>query len=182
MLKRPPLTLLKKGRQAEEIPQFALVHPHYTLGQRTHRSGNTPAPCIRLPLNFEIKQTGKQSIWIMSDYAFFEYRAKLLNPPSIEEKDRLAHGRRGIIWVQAMRGERICCVIRMIDFQDERLRAHIELEQEAQDIVLFALNPGSRSRISHSTICEVDEGRLRELGPPPDFHIIGSTEIYFYSS
>jgi hypothetical protein len=29
---------------------------------------------------------------------------------------------------------------------------------------------------------EVDEERLRQLGPPTDFHIVESTEIYFYSS
>jgi hypothetical protein len=117
----------------------------------------------------------------MSDHAIFEYRAKLVSTPNGEEQGKLASGRRGIIWGQAIRGERIFCVIRMIDFQDERLRARMELEEEARNIVLFALNPGSRSRISHSTIREVDEERLCELGPPPDFHIIGSTEICFYS-
>jgi hypothetical protein len=36
-------------------------------------------------------------------------------------------------------------------------------------------------RISDSNICEVDEKRLRELGPARDFNRLGSVEIYFYS-
>jgi hypothetical protein len=56
------------------------------------------------------------------------------------------------------------------------------LEQEAGELVLFVLNPGPRRRISHSSIREVDEKRVRELGPATDFHLIGDTEIYFYSS
>jgi|SRR5260370_16202754 hypothetical protein len=56
------------------------------------------------------------------------------------------------------------------------------LEQEAGDLVLFSVNPGPHRRISHSSIFEVDEKRLRELGPVTDFHRVGNTEIYFYSS
>jgi hypothetical protein len=55
------------------------------------------------------------------------------------------------------------------------------LEQEAGDLVLFNVNPGPHRRISHSSIGEVDEKRLRELGPATDFNRVGSTEIYFYS-
>src|ERR1700745_3296033 len=100
----------------------------------------------------------------MSEHALFEYRAKLISTPHIEEQ-----------------GEPIHCLIKMkTDSQDGRSREF--LEQEAGDLVLFALNPGPRRRISHSSICEVDEKRLRELGPATDFHLIGCTEICFYSS
>jgi hypothetical protein len=48
-----------------------------------------------------------------------------------------------------MRGEPIHCLIRMeIGSQNGRLRERIELEQEAGDVVIFALNPGSNCRIS----------------------------------
>jgi hypothetical protein len=40
------------------------------------------------------------------------------------------------------------------------------LEQEAGDLVLFSANPGPHLRISHSSIFEVDEKRLRELVLP----------------
>ena len=63
-----------------------------------------------------------------------------------------------------------------------RGRSRELLEQEAGDIVLFALNPGPHRRISHSSIGEVDEERLRKLGPTPDFYISKSAEIHFYAS
>jgi hypothetical protein len=56
------------------------------------------------------------------------------------------------------------------------------LEQEAENLVLFALNSGPYRRISQSTICEVDEERLRKLGPGPDFYISKTAEINFYVS
>ena len=56
------------------------------------------------------------------------------------------------------------------------------LKQEARDLILFSANPGSHRKISYSNICEVDEKRLRELGPATDFNRVGSVEIYFYSS
>jgi len=55
------------------------------------------------------------------------------------------------------------------------------LKQEVGDLILFSVNPGPHRRISHSNICEVDEKRLRELGPATDFNRVGSVEIYFYS-
>jgi hypothetical protein len=66
--------------------------------------------------------------------------------------------------------------------RDEPVRERLALEREAEDLVLFALNPGPRRRISHSAISEVDEERLRELGPATDFHLVESAEIHFYSS
>jgi len=120
---------------------------------------------------------------LMGDRVLFEYRAKLVYTPNIEEKGILALRRRGIIWGQAIRGKSIRCLIRIeIHFEEKRLLDVIELEQEARDIVLFVLNPESHCRISHSTLCEIDEERLRELGSPTDFHIVGNTEVYFYSS
>jgi hypothetical protein len=120
---------------------------------------------------------------LMNEYAFLEYRAKLVNTPNMEEKGKLAPSRRGIIWVQVMRGESIHSIVKMeIGSQHGHFPGRIELEQQAADVVLFALNPGSQCRISYSTIREVGEERLRELGPATDFHIVGSTEIYLYSS
>jgi len=56
------------------------------------------------------------------------------------------------------------------------------LKQEARDLIFFSVNPGSHRRISNFNIYEVDERRLRELGPATDFNRVGSVEIYFYSS
>ena len=99
----------------------------------------------------------------MSEHALFEYRAKLMSTPHVEEQ-----------------GEPVHCLIKMdIGFQDGRSQEL--LEQEAGDLILFALNPGPHRRISHSSICEVDEKRLRELGPATDFNRVGSVEIYFFS-
>ena len=100
----------------------------------------------------------------MSKHAFFEYRAKLISTPHIEEQ-----------------GEPIHCLIKMEIGAGHR-RSRELLEQEAGDLVLFSFNPGPHRRISHSSIGEVDEKRLRELGPATDFNRVGSVEIYFYSS
>ena len=56
------------------------------------------------------------------------------------------------------------------------------LKQEARDLIFFSVSPGPHRKISYSNICEVDEKRLRELGPATDFNRVGSVEIYFYSS
>jgi hypothetical protein len=61
-------------------------------------------------------------------------------------------------------------------------RARALLEQEAGELVLFNVNPGPHRRITHSSIGEVGEKRLRELGPATDFNRVGNTEVYFYSS
>jgi hypothetical protein len=97
----------------------------------------------------------------MNEYAFFEYKAKA---------------------VDAMREEPIHCLVKMeIGSRDGRLRERIELEQEAGDVVVFALNPGSHRRISHSTICEVDEERLRQLGPPTALLRLASYSLPFHA-
>jgi hypothetical protein len=69
-----------------------------------------------------------------------------------------------------------------MDIGAGRARSRELLEQEAGDLILFSVNPGPHRRISHSNICEVDEKRMRELGPATDFIRVGSIEIYFYSS
>ena len=102
----------------------------------------------------------------MSEHAFFEYRALLMSTPHVEEK-----------------GESVHCLIKMeIAAQDGRLRRGAELEQEAGDLILFLINPGPHRRISHSSICKIDEWRLHELGPATDFNRVGTSEIYFYAS
>jgi hypothetical protein len=101
---------------------------------------------------------------LTNEHAFFEYRGKPIDPPHIEEQ-----------------GEPIHCLIKLeIDAGFRRPREL--LKQEARDLMIFSVRPGPHRRISHSNICEVDEKRLRELGPATDFNRVGSTEIYFYSS
>ena len=102
--------------------------------------------------------------WLMSEHAFFEYRAKLITTPHNEEQ-----------------AEPIHCLIKMEIGAGCRRPPEL-LEQEAENLVLFALNSGPYRRISQSTICEVDEERLRKLGPGPDFYISKTAEINFYVS
>src|SRR5260221_12451256 len=56
------------------------------------------------------------------------------------------------------------------------------LKQEARDLIHFSVSPVPHRKISYSNICEVDEKRLRELGPATDLNRGGSGEIDFYSS
>jgi len=53
--------------------------------------------------------------------------------------------------------------------------------QKTRNYNLDLSSQRGHARISHSTICEVDEERLRQLGPSTDCHIVGNAEIYFYS-
>jgi hypothetical protein len=102
----------------------------------------------------------------MSGYAFFEYRALLTSVSHSEAKGAAVHS-----------------LIKMeIDSRDGRVRRGAELEQEAGDLVLFLINPGPHRRISHSSICKVDAGRLHELAPAADFNRVGNCEIHFYAS
>jgi hypothetical protein len=99
----------------------------------------------------------------MNGYAFFEYTAKLSCTPHAEEE-----------------GESLHCLIEMdtVD-QNGRNRHTVELEEEAGDLVLFAVNPGPNRRIADSKIWKVEEQRLSELGEAKDIGRIGSTRIYF---
>src|ERR1700682_5180804 len=101
----------------------------------------------------------------MSGYAFFEYTAKLTCTPPAEEEA----------------GESVHCLIEMdtVD-QHGRSRQTVELEEEAGDLILFAVNPGPNRRIAQSKIWKVDEQRLNELGPPKNVDRIGHSRIYFY--
>jgi hypothetical protein len=101
---------------------------------------------------------------LMSEHAFFEYKAKLMSTPLNEEQ-----------------GEPIHYLIKMEIGAGHR-RSRELFKQEARDVILFSVNPGPQRRISHFNICEVNEKRLRELGPATDFNRVGSVEIYFYSS
>ena len=101
----------------------------------------------------------------MSGYAFFEYTAKLTCTPHAEEEA----------------GEAVHCLIEMdtVD-QHGRSRHTVELEEEAGDLILFAVNPGPNRRIADSKIWKVEEQRLNELGQAMDVGRIGSAQIYFY--
>jgi hypothetical protein len=100
----------------------------------------------------------------LSEHAFFEYRAKPMSTPHIKGQ-----------------GEPIHYLIKM-EIGAGRRRPRELLKQEARDLILFSVSPGPHRKINYSNICEVDEKRLRELGPSTDFTRVGSTEIYFYSS
>ncbi len=100
----------------------------------------------------------------MSKHVFFEYRANLISTPHTEEQGQLIH-----------------CLIKM-EIGAGHERSCELLEQEAGDLILFNVNPGPHRRITHSSIAEVDEKRLRELGPATDFNRVGNTEVCFYSS
>ena len=104
---------------------------------------------------------------VMSDYAFFEYRTKITST-SHESED----------------GERVHCLLKIPVAADSghHQRDEVELKQDAGDMVLFALNPGSHGKISHSEIWEVTENRIRELGEASELARAGDCTIYFYAS
>ena len=96
----------------------------------------------------------------MSEHPFFEYRAKLISAAHIEDHGELIHR------------------LIKLEFGAGHERSRELLEQEAEDLVFLNVNPGPHHRITHSSIGEVDEKRLRELGRATDFNRVGSTEIY----
>jgi hypothetical protein len=100
----------------------------------------------------------------MNRYAFFEYTANLTSTPHAEDK-----------------GEAVHCLIEMetVD-QNGRVRHTVELEEEAGDLILFAVNPGPNRRIADSRIWKVEEDRLTELGEAKDVDRIGTAQIHFY--
>jgi hypothetical protein len=103
----------------------------------------------------------------MSDYAFFEYRAKMTD---------ISH--------QQEEGERVHCVAKMriaADFGQHQ-RDDVELKQDAGDMILFTLQPGPHRKISHSEIWKVNENRINELGEGLDLARVGDCTIYFYAS
>ena len=93
----------------------------------------------------------------MSDYAFFEYQAKLTNTGHAEDV-----------------GEPVHCMIRMKNVdRDGRCLHDMELHQQAGDNVLF---------VSHSSIWNVTEEELHKPGKASDYRRVGDCEIYFYSA
>jgi hypothetical protein len=102
----------------------------------------------------------------MSDYAFFEYQAKLTN---------VGHAEDG--------GEPVHCMIKMKNVdRDGKYLPDIELHQQAGDNVLFVINPGPCRKISHSSIWNVTEEELHKPGKASDYHRVGDCEIYFYNA
>ena len=102
----------------------------------------------------------------MSDYAFFEYQAKLTNTGHAENEGELVH-----------------CMIRMKNVDRDGKRLHdIELHQQAEDGVLFVINPGPHRAINHSSIWNVTEEELHKLEKVSDYHRVGDCEIYFHNA
>ena len=104
---------------------------------------------------------------VMSDYAFFEYRAKI-TCTSHETKE----------------GERVHCLLKIPMAADygHRQRDDVELKQDAGDMILFTLNPGPHHKISHSEIWKVTENRISELGEASNLARVGDCSIYLYAS
>jgi hypothetical protein len=134
------------------------------LGRYTEESGGIERQtATKLELN-RMTLSAPASNGLMSEHAFFEYRAKPINTPPIEEQ-----------------GEPIHYLIKM-EIGAGIHRPRELLKQEARDLILFSVSPGPHRKINYSNIYEVDEKRLRELGPAKDLNRVGSVEIYFYSS
>jgi hypothetical protein len=131
-----------------------------------HRPDHSPpSPRVALPsTHMSTEEVLKVSDGLMSEHAFFEYRAKPMSALDIKEQ-----------------GEPIHCLIKM-EIGVGLRRPRELLKQQARDLIFFSVSPRPDRQISHSNICEVGEKRLRELGPAKDCNRIGSVEIYFYSS
>src|SRR5260221_13262395 len=108
--------------------------------------------------------TAPASNGLMTEHAFFKYRAKPMSAPHIEEE-----------------GEPIHCLIKM-EIGAGLGRPRELLKQEAGDLILFSVSPGRHSRVSYSNICEADENGLRELGPVTDLNRVGNVNTEFYYS
>ena len=146
---------------SNEIPE----DPYRIIArERSHDEAKESVATNRMLVQSLILINGGASNGLMSEHAFFEYRAKPMRTPHIKEQ-----------------GEPIHYLIKMEIGAGHR-RPRGLLKQEARDLILFSVSPGPHRRLSHSNICEVDEKRLRELGPARDFNRLGSVEIYFYSS
>lgn len=98
------------------------------------------------------------------DIAFFEFRGKITNRGHAEDQ-----------------GEPVHCIVKMksLDAEGKR-RRNVDLEQEAGDTILFALNPGPHRKMSHSNITAVPEEILTTAGPPVHIHRVGDCEIHCY--
>lgn len=98
------------------------------------------------------------------EHAYFEYQAKITNARHEESE-----------------GEPVHCLIKMKRTDEhDRPRRNVDLEQQAGDNVLFALNPGPHRKISHSSIWEINEEVFQSAGPPTVRHQVGDCEILRY--
>jgi hypothetical protein len=155
---------------SDASPQGVLPSTHMSteevlkaLGRYTEESPESDRQRATKPRVNRMTLTAPASNGLMSEHAFFEYRAKPMRTPHIKEQ-----------------GEPIHCLIKM-EIGAGLRRPRELLKQEARDLIVFSVSPGPHRRISHSNICEVDEKRLCELGPATDFNRVGSVEIYFFS-
>ena len=100
----------------------------------------------------------------MSNYTFFEYRATITN---------LTH--------DECDGESVHCLIKMrsVDENGKCLR-NLELEQQAEDAVLFVLNPGPHQKVSHSRIWAISEEAFQRAPTPREHHRVGDCEVLIY--
>ena len=98
------------------------------------------------------------------DIAFFEFRGKITNRGHAEDQ-----------------GEPVHCIVKVPsrDAGGTR-RRNVDLEQEAGDMILFALNLGPHRKMSHSSIRAVDEEILANAGPPLHIHRVGNSELHCY--
>jgi hypothetical protein len=114
--------------------------------------------------NSETTEMRTFELSFMSDYAFFEYKAKLTNISHAEDE-----------------GEAVHCMIKMknVDLNGKCIH-EIELHQKAGDNVLFVINPKPHQKLSHSKIWNVTEEDLLKAGKASDYHRVGDCEIYFY--
>jgi len=98
------------------------------------------------------------------DSALFEFRGKITNRGHAEDE-----------------GEPVHCIVKMrsLDAEGKR-RRNVDLEQEAGDAILFALNPGPHRKMSHSNIRAIAEEVLTDAGPPLHTHRVGDYEIQCY--
>jgi hypothetical protein len=134
------------------------------LGRHTEESrGSDRQTATKLGVN-RMTLSVPTSNGFMSEHAFFEYRAEPIGTPRVKEQ-----------------GEPIHYLIKM-EIGAGLRRPRELLKQEARDLIFFSVSPGPHRKINYSNIREVDEKRVRELGPATDFNRVGSTEIYFYSS
>src|ERR1700756_3687869 len=98
------------------------------------------------------------------DIAFFEFRGKITNRGHAEDQ-----------------GEPVHCIVK-VPSRDAggKRRRNVDLEQEAGDTILFALNPGPHRKMSHSRIRAVSEETLRNAGPPVYTHRLRDCDIFCY--
>ena len=54
--------------------------------------------------------------------------------------------------------------------------------QQAEDDVLFVINPGPHRAINHSSIWNVTEEELHKPEKVSDYHRVGDCEIYFHNA